>query len=138
MRRLLSILLIFILVGCYSKPLLDRTDHDRHSKEKTPSIYSDNEHTQITRAICNKKNAEAIELIKIANHSEWLVSYKVWREVAAGKKVTVLGTTLLDKNKRLISKSQKPYASLWCLSNFTLMLDLYYPIIRNVLLKKST
>lgn len=61
------------------------------------SIYTEEGHTEITLAIRHGDFAEAIRLIEGATDSSWLVSRKVFREVAEpGKQVAVLGAEAVE------------------------------------------
>jgi ankyrin repeat protein len=57
------------------------------------SIYTDDEHTKVTLAIRNGKYIEAVRLIEESGSSKWLVSIKVFKEVAEPpKRVAIFGS----------------------------------------------
>ena len=61
------------------------------------SIYTEEGHTEITLAIRSGEYAEAVRLIAGATDSNWLVSRKVFKEVAEPcKQVAVLGAEAVE------------------------------------------
>lgn len=68
------------------------------------SIYTEEGHTEITLAIRSGKYAKAIRLIEGGAESDWLVSYKVFSEVAEpDKHVAVWGTEVENDQYPLLA-----------------------------------
>lgn len=68
------------------------------------SIYTDDGHTRVSLAIRNGKYIEAVRLIEESGSSKWLVSMKVFKEVAEpSKKVAVFGSKSAEDQYPLLA-----------------------------------